>query len=282
MKTENKAGRTIVLFLIMLSLAALACGFPSGDDATTEPAVVSETVEESEPAGPSAANESQDAPQEPQPEPTVAEPAAAEETGPDGGDENPAETGELSSLIKPTSLDDIPAMQVIMVSENLDSGETMEASYSFIRPDRYLTNLVGMETLAIGETAYMKIGGAEWTEQPLLPAAITANAVEDTARAFAELAVIYDLLADPSGSNLTLEGEETINGVDTLVYTFDGGMTSPLSGIIHGQITVWLGKADGLLYRQTVVNSTDSGLGPRSSATADIIYGDAVTIEGPN
>jgi len=89
-------------------------------------------------------------------------------------------------------------------------------------------------------------------------------------------------LEDPSGSKLALVGEETIKGVDTLVYTFDGGLTSPRSGIIHGQITVWLGKTDGLLYRQTVVNSTESGLGPRSSATTDIVYGDAVTIEGPN
>jgi hypothetical protein len=283
MKKKNVAGRSIVLFVIMLSLTTLACGFLTGDDETAEPADSTTAVE------------NQDTLQEPGVEPAIVEPAAPKETAateadqpvteeesdPVDSDEGPSENGELSSVFRPTPLEEIQAMQIIMVSENLDSGEVLEAAYSFIRPDRYLTNLVGLETLAIGETGYMKIDGAEWTEQPLLPGAITVNVVEETARAFVETAAIYKLLEDPSGSNLALAGEETINGVDTLVYTFDGGLTSPLSGIIHGQITVWLGKTDGLLYRQTVVNSTDSGLGPRSSATVDIVYGDAVTIKGP-
>ena len=109
MKKKNVAGGSIVLFVIMLSLTTLACGFLTGDDET---------------AGSLTAGESQDTPQEPGSEPAIAEPAAPkeatateagqpvkeEESDPVESDEGATENGELSNVIRPTPLEDIQAM----------------------------------------------------------------------------------------------------------------------------------------------------------------------------
>ena len=286
MKKESGAYKHIALIIIVLSFSALACGLLTAEDETLEEAVVSEQDEVQAPVDSSTSDEDQEL-QEDQVEELPSREASDqaitdEEKETTEGDESPTDTDVGSGGIEASALEDISAMQVVMVVENLDSGETMEVSYSFIRPDRFLTNLVGLETLTIGDTAYLKDPEGQFVEQALLPADVIKLAVEEVTAAFTERATIYELLEDPSDSGLTLVGEETINSIETVVYSYDGGITSPLTGIINGEVKVWVGKSNGLIYRQEVLNSSNTGLGPRSRGIVEIVYGDAVIIEGPN
>jgi hypothetical protein len=262
------AFKYVVTLLVFLSLIIIACGGSSGEDEGKQPVSVSvQTGAQNQ----NEASSSED----------VQEASGEQDSGQSSVDESAVESGGETSAITPTSADDIQAMQIIMVVENLDTGETMEASYSFVKPDRFQTNIMAMETLTVGGTAYLRDPQGQWVEQAAFPASLTEQAVEQVASAFTELATIYELLDDPSDSGLTQMSEEEINGVNTLVYTYSGGLTSPLIGVISGEVKVWIGQTDGLLYRQEVVNATDTGLGPRTRGIVEIVYGDAVSIEGP-
>jgi hypothetical protein len=272
----------IWLIVIILVLAAIACGSSGGEDKISDTSEESAQVEKQAETESSANEEANDSSEEFVDDQTEEdEPASSSAGDVESSDQESAEMEPKSDEVMQADFEDIQAMQVTMAAENLDTGEIMEASYSFVQPDRFLANLVGLETLVIGDTSYTRISQGEWAEQALLPAGITQNAVEEMTTGFLGQAAIYELLDDPGESGLSQSGEETVNGVDTLVYTYDGGISSPLAGIIHGEVKVWLGKDDGLLYRQEVVNSTDSGLGPRSKSIIEFFYGDAVAIEDP-
>jgi len=263
------ATKHVVILLVFLSLIIISCGGSSGEDEGKQP--VSASIQTGD-KDQNDTSSSEDAPAA----------SGGKDSGQSSVDESAGESGGETSAIAPTSADDIQAMQIIMVVENLGTGETMEASYSFVKPDRFQTNIMGMETLTVGGTAYLRDPQGQWVEQAAFPASLTEQAVEQVASAFTELATIYELLDDPSDSGLAQVGEEMINGVNTLVYTYNGGLISPLAGVINGEVKVWIGQADGLLYRQEVVNTSDTGLGPRSRYLVEMVYGNAVSIEGPN
>jgi hypothetical protein len=267
----------IWLIMIILALTIAACGSSEAEDSAAgtsgEPVQVEEQAKKELPAAEDASDSSQT---------EAAEgPAADEETVISDSDEDSAEMEGDSDAVKHANFEDIQAMRVTMALENLETAEVLEASYSFVRPDRFLVNLFGLETLVIGDTTYTRLPQGDWTEQAARPAEGIRDAVEELTTGFLHEAAIYELIEDPSNSGLSQTGEETINGVETLVYTYDGGISSPLAGLINGEVKVWIGKDDGLLYRHEVVNSTDSGLGPRSKSIIEFVYGDAVTIEGP-
>jgi len=272
------ATKHMLVILILLAVLIVACGSSSDEDKSDEAVLVSEQEGAQDKNETSPSDEDQGAPEEQASEQSSTDEEATEA----GNDESPAETSGDSGIIAHPPTVDIQAMQAAMAVENLDTGETMEASYSFVQPDRFMTNIMGLETLVAGDTAYTRIAQGEWTEQPLLSPDSIENAVEQMTIGFLEQAIVYELLEDPSESGLTLSGEESLNGIPTLVYTYDGGISSPLAGLINGEVKVWIGKDDGLVYRQEVVNSTDSGLGPRSRSIIEMVYGDAVSIEVPN
>jgi hypothetical protein len=277
-KRKTWATNYIFVFIFFLSMAIIACGGSGSDEEADEPAAASGQEAAQGQSEASSSDEIQGAAEEQ----VSAQSSSDEEATETLTDDSQAETGVDAGAIASAPTQDIQAMKVIMVAENLDTGETMEASYSFVNPDRFLANIMGLETLVIGDTSYMRIPQGDWTEQTTLPAASTQNAVEEMTIGFLEQATIYELIDDPSNSGLTLSGEESLNGIQTLVYAYDGGISSPLAGLIHGEVKVWIGKDDGLVYRQEVVNSTDSGLGPRSRSIIELIYGDAVSIEDPS
>jgi len=278
MRNRYRISVPIWLIMIILALTIAACGSSEAEDSAAgtsgEPVQVEEQAKDELPGDEDANNPSQA---------EVAEaPAVDEETVTSDSDEDSAEMEGDSDAVKHANFEDIQAMRVTMALENLDTAEIMEASYSFVRPDRFLINLFGLETLVIGDTSYTRLPQGEWTEQAALPAESKKDAVLQFTTGFLREAPIYELLDDPGESDLSQTGEETINGVETVVYTYDGGISSPLAGLINGEVKVWLGKDDGLLYRHEVVNSTDSGLGPRSKSIIEFVYGDAVSIEDPN
>ena len=277
MRTRHRNSAPIWLIMIILALTIAACGSSDAEDSAAgtsgESIQAEEQVKNELPAADDAKDSSQTEAAE--------EPAADEETVTSDSDEDSAEMEGDSDAVKHANFEDIQAMHVTMGLENLDTAEILKASYSFVRPDRFLVDLFGLETLVIGDTTYTRLPQGEWTEQSARPAEGIRDAVEELTTGFLDEAAIYELIEDPSNSGLSQTGEETINGVETLVYTYDGGISSPLAGLINGEVKVWLGRDDGLLYRHEVVNATDSGLGPRSKSIIEIVYGDAVTIEGP-
>jgi hypothetical protein len=283
MLQESRVNKHFVLIVIVLLFVVTACGSPSGEDDAAQPAKVSEQDEAQAPDEQPLSDVDPETPGEQVSESPAVEPveqASADDVADtSGSEEGPAELEAETEAIMPTKLEDIQAMQVTLAVENLDSGDVMKASYSFVRPDRYMTNLVGLETMAFDDTTYRRIQ-EQWVEQPILPAGVTMLAVEEVAGAFTDRATIYELLEEPGGSGLSYVGEESLNGIDMLVYSYDGGITSPITGIINGEVRVWIGKTDGLIYQQIVENSSDTGLGPRSRGIVEIVYGAAVTIEG--
>jgi hypothetical protein len=65
------------------------------------------------------------------------------------------------------------------------------------------------------------------------------------------------------------------------IFAFLIGIVSPMAGNINGEVAVWLGKDDGLIYRHETVNDTDSGLGPQSKSILEFFYGDQLSIGVP-
>jgi outer membrane lipoprotein-sorting protein len=291
-----------MLLIILLALPALACQTLSGNGGEDEVAVeivepaqsVQEDVQEG--AGESEAVEIEEPPSELEDESQEAEEAPAgpeedsqeaeeaqgvtedqeEETG-DGAEvsaEPEKDSGEIKDEIVTAlqSTREVDSMRMHMVTEDLTSGLVTEVTLSFVRPDRYQMSSEGVEFIIIGDTTYMSSGDDQWLT---LQGTEMSETVETTLDAFAGTDVIDERQQAITQSDINYEGKETINGVDTLVYSFNEGFEE---AELIGQVRMWIGEEDGLLYRQEIENAI---AGAETRIYMEFEYGADVTIEPP-
>lgn len=273
----------LILLIILLALPALACTTLTGDGDQDEPAV--ETTG-SEPA--EAVEPEQEKASESQEQPATTDTDSGEQAAvvdDDAGEQQTAGDSDGDAAAEKTGGDakeniisalrsglDVDSMRLHIITEDLSSGLVTEVTLAFVRPDRYQMTSDGAEFIIIEDTTYMNSGGGDWLT---IEGTDMTSTVESTLEAFAGANVIEDRQNSLSQRDVNYEGKETINGVDTLVYSFDEGLEGTA---ISGGIRMWIGEDDGLLYRQEV----ESKIGDAESRMImNFEYGAAVTIEPP-
>jgi hypothetical protein len=167
---------------------------------------------------------------------------------------------------------EIDRMRMHIISEDVGSGQVTDITLAIVRPDRYHLVSEDLELIVVEDTTYLKGPNGGWTTVPGTEMIAT---VEGTLAAFAGEAAIQERLDTLSESDVIIEGTETINGVETQIYSVNEGLEE---SSIFGRVKMWIGIEDGRLYRQEV-ESELSGVGNR--ATMEFEYGDAVTVEPP-
>ena len=267
MKLRNIFQTHFFLLLLLLAIPALACTTLLGgsDDGQTAGSVVAPQQDASSvEQDPSTATGTQGEGDDSAADDPASEPAA-------GSGEAARSSRETIVEALRTGLE-IDRMRMHIVSEELSSRQVTEITLAFVRPDRYHLISEGLELIVIEDTTYLKGPDGKWTSRP---GTEMIGTVEGTLSAFAGEAAIQERLDTLSESDVSVEGRETINGIETEIYSFnEGGDGSS----IFGQVRMWIGVEDGLLYRQEV-ESELSGVGTR--ATMEFDYGDAVVVEPP-
>jgi hypothetical protein len=264
MNCRNSFQTHILLLLLLLVLPALACNTLLGDSDDGESAgSVVESQEE-------ATSTEQDSPSELGAEESVDVEGEAGEAAA-GSDGEPSVSRETIVSALRTGLE-IDRMRVHVTSEDLGGGAVSNVTLAFVRPDRYHLVSQELEVIVVEDTTYLKGPNGKWTT---VPGTEMVGTVEGTLAAFAGDAAIQERLDTLSESDVTLEGRETINGVETQIYSIDEG---PDGSSIFGRAKMWIGVEDGLLYRQEV--ETELG-GVGSRTTMEFEYGDDVSIEPP-
>ncbi len=222
--------RWLLLFVLLLGLSALACNLPFGgeEEPTPRPTQEADDAEEEE------ADVEEDTAVEDEPEVTATEEPAVEATAvPESPTAEPAaEEGGLLSDLFPQSL---KVSDTVQEFDTLDSYQmemtistTVTETTQVIRatilvstdpPQSQMTfafegfaDMAGMESMSmtqIEDTSYMNMPEFGCIS-------MTASEAED---AFAESLDANEFLEDIGEAELV--GEETINGIETLHYTFD-------------------------------------------------------------
>ena len=222
--------RWLLLFVLLLGLSALACNLPFGgeEEPTPRPTQEADDAEEEE------ADVEEDTAVEDEPEVTATEEPAVEATAvPESPTAEPAaEEGGLLSDLFPQSL---KVSDTVQEFDTLDSYQmemtistTVTETTQVIRATILVSNdphqsqmtfafegfadMAGMESMSmtqIEDTSYMNMPEFGCIS-------MTASEAED---AFAESLDANEFLEDIGEAELV--GEETINGIETLHYTFD-------------------------------------------------------------
>jgi hypothetical protein len=110
----------------------------------------------------------------------------------------------------------------------------VEALLEAVQPDRFhMAARNGMEFITIGNTTYMKAGGAAWERME-----------GNSSQAFSSKGLMNGD-AVLQGGHGTLVGAEKIDGIDTDVYD----VTSAIGQA--GTVRVWIGTSDGLPRKLT-------------------------------
>jgi hypothetical protein len=265
----------LILLIFLLALPALACSTLTGDNDEGEPAAETASSDQA----PAADSDDQPAALDADGS-GESDAAGDQDRDQDSGDADEASGGPektggdpresiISALRSGLEVD---AMRLHIVTEDMGSGLVSDVILAFVRPDRYQLKSDDIEFVVVDDTTYLRGPDGNWTT---LPGAEMTSTVEATLDAFAGAAVIESRQDSLSQSDVNFEGKETINGVDTLVYSFGEG----LPGVgISGLIKMWIGEDDGLLYRQEV----ESKIGDQESRILmEFEYGAAVTIEPP-
>lgn len=241
----------IVLLLVVFSLVLAACG---GDEPeATEAAPVAQEE------APAAVEESA-----PETDPTVAEPAA-EEPAIEPEEEVMAETEVALADLNLSSLDELTSYRYEMMMNLVATDETgQEVTQSIqmvlaVSTDPPATSmsmtaegqeeLEGMgniEFVQIEDTSYIVMAGMGCMA---LPAdAESAMDTDELTEGFTPESLMEDL------ENVTLVGEETVNGIDTLHYTYDemSMMEEDMTGIESMEGHIYLAKDGGYMVRSVV------------------------------
>ena len=265
----------LILLIFLLALPALACSTLTGDNDESDPAADTNSSGQPAVADPDDQSASSDADDS-----GGSDAAGDRESAQDsddagkasGGPEKSGSDAQESIISALRSGLDVDAMRLHIVTEDTASGLVSDVVLAFIRPDRYQMISDDIEFIVVDDTTYLKGPDGNWTT---LPGTEMTSTVQATLDAFAGAAVIESRQDTLSQRDVNFEGKETINGVDTLVYSFDEGL--PGAGI-SGLIKMWIGEDDGLLYRQEV----SSWIGNQESRIMmEFEYGAAVTIEPP-
>lgn len=249
----------IVLLALVFALALTACG---GDEpeATVAPVAQEETAAVVEEA-PAAAEET--AVEEPVVEEPVAEEPAAEPES-----EVMEEVEVALADLNLSSLDELTSYRYDMVMDITaadDTGEEVTQSVQMIlavSTDPPATSmsmiaegqegLEGMESMGdiefvqIGDTSYIVMG--EMGCMALPADEDTGMSTDELTAGFTPEALLEDL------ENVTLVGEETIDGIETLHYTYDemSMMEEEMTGIENMEGHIYLAKDGGYLVRSII------------------------------
>lgn len=253
MNRKNSILSRLLVLIFLLALPALACATLSGDGDETTPAAKTESSDQ--PSGAETENSDQA---------NAADDGATDPRG--NGDAQDSIVSALSSGLE------VEAMRLHIVTEDVGSGVVSDTTLAFIRPDRYQMISEGGEFIIIEDTTYLKGPDGKWLT---MPGTDMTGTIEASLDAFAGAGVIEERLNKLLEDDVKYEGKESINGVDTLVYSIDEGLPG---SVISSQTKMWIGEDDDLLYRQELVNKIGD---TESRIIMDFEYGEAVTIEPP-
>ncbi|HFE66206.1 MAG TPA: hypothetical protein ENJ93_03000 [Chloroflexi bacterium] len=219
--------RWIFVFVLLLSMSSLACGLFGGDEeATAVPAAENEaapvetgaeTAEQPAPTSPPAATEAPAA---------AAEEPAASDTETTSDPETVPQALEVNSLAgEPDFAAYLMTMEIALTGPD-ESGEdvTQLVTAEILRttdPNATRMNMQfeGMEGAEeFGETTFIQTAEASYMMIPGM-GCISAGEGETAENPFADLTDTSAFLEEVGNADYV--GEETINGVETLHYTFD-------------------------------------------------------------
>ena len=246
----------IVLLALVFALALTACGGDEPEAAVEEPVAQEEpvTVEESEPVVEEPAAE----------EPAVEEPAVeepAEEPEPEVMEETEVALADLEL----SSLDELTSYRYDMVMDIAatdDTGADVTQSIQMIlavstdppatsmsmiaEGQEEFEDMGNIEFVQIEDTSYIVMGGMGCMALPADEESIMDT--DELTEGFTPEALMEDL------ENVTFVGEETIDGIETLHYTYDemSMLEEEMSGIEKMDGHIYLAKDGGYLVRSII------------------------------
>ena len=189
-------------------------------------------------------------------QPTVPSPspqATATETpleSPDNSAIQPVMPGDAIALVVEADRKTANQYPRTLRAEVLSAGETNASLITFwyAAVDQYHLEVINpdgtfFEGIVITQTVYVNQSGAWET----FTGEIAAGFIQTFNTASAQ-----EALEPGKISNLQISGNEAINGVETIIYSFD---LSLLDGTIS-RVLIWIGVVDGLVYQYVGENSS--------------------------
>ena len=159
------------------------------------------------------------------------------------------------------------------VKTTIDSAEgKMEMSAEVKLPDqlRMITNVSDqkMEMVFVGSKGWMKMGDT-WSETPL-----------KLGDMLGQMNVMSAQILTETSSNAAKVGNETVNGQETVVYSYDMDMnkSSSMKMDMKSAVKIWVRTSDGLPIKQEV---SGEAMGVKSVSTQEIEYDPSIKIEPP-
>ena len=243
----------IVLLALVFALALTACGGDVPEATVEAPApteVVSAVVDEP------ATKEASMAEEETAVEQPVAEPEVAVETEVALADLNISNFDELNSyrynMTMSIAATDAAGAEVVQSIQMILSVTTDPPATSMLMKAEGQEGLDGMESMGdiefvqLEDTSYIVMG--EMGCMALPADAEGSMSTDELTAGFTPEALMEDL------ENVTLVGEETINGIDTLHYTYDekSMVTEAMTGIQSMEGHIYLAKDGGYMVRSIV------------------------------
>lgn len=159
------------------------------------------------------------------------------------------------------------------VKTTIDSAEgKMEMIAEVKLPDqlRMITNVSDqkMEMVFVGSKGWMKMGDT-WSETPL-----------KLGDMLGQMNVMSAEILTETSSNAAKVGNETVNGQETVIYSYDMDMnkSSSMKMDMKSAVKIWVRTSDGLPIKQEV---SGEAMGVKSVSTQEIEYDPSIKIEPP-
>lgn len=249
----------IVLLVLVLSLALAACNSSEPEVTVAEPAL------QEEPAAPEEEQPSALAEVEPEEETAVSEEPVAEPAAEEPEEEMVDESEIALADLELSSLDELTSYRYTMIMEmtatdstGTETTQTMQMELA-VSADPPATSMImtaegaeeieemgQMEFTQIEDTSYINMGELGCMALPADDN--SAMSTEELTDGFSPESITEDL------ENVTLVGEETINGIDVLHYTYDEtSMTAEQAVGIKSMVgDIYIAKDGGYMVRSIV------------------------------
>lgn len=262
----------LILLMLLLSMALAACGGGAEESAETEAAPVQNDVAEVEASQPEAETETaveevEEAPpaeevveEAPAEEPIEEEPAAEEEEATEEQSGSPfAEFLQLNEIDASEGLENYQMNLSMNFTSQDENGD--EVTQTILADIIYGTNpeVMSMNMTMEGVEEAEEFGNvtmvqSEGTNYMVVPGlgCITVPVEDETGNPFADLADADQALEDVEGAEF--EGEETINGVETLHYSFDASnlVAEEAQDVEWVEGHIYLAKEGGYMVRMVM------------------------------
>lgn len=261
----------IIVLLLMMGLVLAACGGAEPEVAVEEPVTQEQPTEQEEDPDPPAVEEP--VAEEPEEEAPVAEEPEAEEqqTAEEPEEEMSAETEVSVADIQFTSLDELTSYRYVMEMEITATDSTGEETTQSVQmelavsSDPPATSMImtaegteeiedmgEMQFVQIEDTSYINMAGMGCVALPADDNA--AMSTDELTDGFSPEAITEDL------ENVSFEGEETINGIDVLHYSYDESALTAEEAIGITSMTgdIYVAKEGGYMVRSVMEAIGDS------------------------